>query len=210
MVKCHPQWLKAKALIDEGRIGEPRAASGIFCYHNTDPENVRNMADIGGGGIMDIGCYMTIFSRWMLGAEPKRAVGLIERDPGFGTDRLASAILDFGDGRRSVWTTSTQLAPTQRFTVLGTKGRLEVEIPFNATQGGAMKIYLDNGKQLADASAKAIKLPKADQYQLQGEAFSRAVTGQEPLAYGVDDAIRQMRIIDALFKSEKLGRWVKL
>lgn len=208
MVKCHPQWLKAKALIDEGRIGEPRAASGIFCYHNTDPDNVRNMSDIGGGGIMDIGCYMTIFSRWMLGAEPKRAVGLIERDPGFGTDRLASAILDFGDGRRSVWTTSTQLAPAQRFTVLGTKGRLEVEIPCNAPNDRPCRITVDDARDLFGGGREVIDIPTCDQYRLQGEMFSRAVRGEGELAMSLDESIANMKVLDALFASEKSGGWV--
>ena len=208
MVKCHPQWLKAKELIEAGRIGEARAASGIFSYHNVEPENVRNKADIGGGGILDIGCYMTLMSRWMLGADPKRVVALIERDPTFHTDRLASALFDFGDGRQAAWTTSTQLALAQRFTVLGTEGRLVVEIPCNAPPDQPTRIIVDDGSDLAGGGAEVIEFPVCNQYGLQGTMFSRAVRGQGALAMTLEESIHNMRVLDALFASEATGGWV--
>ena len=208
MVKCHPQWLKAKELIEAGRIGEARAASGIFSYHNVEPENVRNKADIGGGGILDIGCYMTLMSRWMLGADPKRVVALIERDPTFHTDRLASALFDFGDGRQAAWTTSTQLALAQRFTVLGTEGRLVVEIPCNAPPDRPTRIIVDDGSDLAGGGAEVIEFPVCNQYGLQGTMFSRAVRGQGALAMTLEESIHNMRVLDALFASEATGGWV--
>ncbi len=208
MVKCHPQWLKAKALIDEGRIGEPRAASGIFSYMNTDPRNVRNIADIGGGGIMDIGCYMTLMSRWMLGAEPERVVALVERDPTFHTDRLASALFDFGDGRQAAWTTSTQLVPTQRFTILGTKGRITVLIPCNAPADRPCRITVDDGRDLFGGGEEVIEIPACNQYRLQGEMFSKAVRGLGPLAMTMEDSIANMKVLDALFASEETRAWV--
>jgi len=208
MVKCHPQWLKAKALIEGGRIGEARACSGIFSYMLTDPDNVRNRADIGGGGIMDIGCYMTLMSRWMLGAEPRRVVALVERDPAFKTDRLASALFDFGDGRQAAWTTSTQLAPVQRFTILGTKGRIVVEIPCNAPPDRPCRITVDDGRDLVGGGEEIIEFPTCNQYRLQGEMFSRAVRGQGQLAMTMQESIANMKVLDALFESEKTGGWV--
>src|SRR5262249_51029658 len=143
------------------------------------------------------------------GAEPARVVSLIDRDPNFGTDRTTSGLLDFGGGRHLTFTSSTQAVPYQRVNIFGTKARLEVVIPFNAPQGGAMTIWQDSGRELGDASANAVKLPKADQYQLQGEVFSRAVRGTAGLPFGLDDAVRQMRVIDALFRSERSGGWEK-
>jgi len=208
MVKCHPQWLKAKELIEAGRIGDARAASGIFCYHNADPENVRNKADIGGGGILDIGCYMTLMSRWMLGADPDRVVASIERDRRFGTDRLASALFAFADGRQAAWTTSTQLALAQSFTVLGTEGRITVEIPCNAPPDQPTRIIVDDGSDLAGGGAEVIEFPVCNQYGLQGTMFSRAVRGQGELAMTLEDSIHNMRVLDALFASEATGGWV--
>ena len=148
-------------------------------------------------------------SSGMLNAEVRRLRADGSRDPDFGTDRTTSAVVDFGEGRQLTFTVSTQTVPYQRVNIFGTKARLEVEIPFNAPQGGAMKLYLDDGKKLGDASAKTIKIAKADQYQLEGEAFSRIVRGEEPLVYGVEDAILQAKVLDAIFRSEKSGRWEK-
>jgi predicted dehydrogenase len=207
MVRYHPQWQKARELAQKGKLGTLRAIQALFSYHLMDPKNVRNIADIGGGAAYDIGCYPIVTARYVFDADPIRVVSLIDRDPNFHTDRTTSALIDFGEGRHLTFTTSTQAAPYQRVHILGSKARLEVEIPYNAPQGGAMRLYLDDGSKLAGAAAKTIKLDKADQYQLQGEAFSRAVRGKEKLAYGVDDAIMQMRVIDAIFRSEKSGNW---
>lgn len=207
MVRHHPQWLKARELVRAGAIGELRAVQAFFAYFNADAGNIRNQANIGGGGLLDIGCYAVVAGRFLFEAEPVRTIALIDRDPGFGTDRTTSGLADFGGGRQLAFTVSTQLAPFQRVAAVGTKGRIEIEIPFNAPQGAATRIVLDDGSALGGASARTITLPEADQYQLQGEAFSRAVRGLEPLAYGVDDAIANMRILDALKRSEKSGAW---
>ncbi len=210
MVRHHPQWIKAREIIAKGKLGTLKAVQVFFSYYNDDPDNVRNKADIGGGALYDIGCYAIISGRYLFGAEPTAAVGLIDRDPVFHTDRTTSALIDFGEGRHLTFTVGTQMVPYQRVNVFGTKGRLELLIPFNAPLGGAMRLYLDSGKELGDASAKTIKLAKADQYQLEAEAFTRAVQGKEPLEFGIDDAILQMRVIDAVFRSEKSGTWEKV
>jgi predicted dehydrogenase len=207
MVRQHPQWQEVRKRVESGELGQVHAIQVFFSYFNVDPGNVRNQADIGGGALLDIGCYPIVVSRYIFGAEPERAIALIDRDPTFGTDRLATGIVDFGGGRRLDFTVSTQSVPHQRVDVVGTKGRIEVAIPFNAPQGESVPIYVDKGEELAGASAKTITIRPADQYQLQGEAFSRAVRGLEPLAYGVEDAIRQMRVLDALFRSAESGCW---
>jgi predicted dehydrogenase len=209
MVRYHPQWIMARDLVKKGRLGDIRAIQVLFSYHNVDAANIRNMADIGGGALYDIGCYAIISGRYVLGAEPQRVVSLIDRDPKFGTDRTTSGLIDFGGGRHLTFTVSTQATLYQRVNILGTRARLEIEIPFNAPQGGSMRVYLDNGKELGGASAKTLRLPKADQYQLEGEGFSRAIRGKEKLGFGVEDAILQARVIDALFRSENTGNWEK-
>ena len=209
MVRAHPQWIKARELVESGRLGEVRAIQAFFSYYNVDPANVRNMPDIGGGALYDIGCYPIVAGRYFFGAEPVRAIALIDRDPKFRTDRSTSALLDFGAGRQLTFTAAMQTVPFQRLNIFGTKARLEIRIPFNAPQGGAMTIYLDKAGKLGDASARAIRLPKADQYQLEGEQFSRVVRGKEKLVYGVEDAILQARVLDALFRSESSGKWEK-
>jgi predicted dehydrogenase len=210
MVRFHPQWLRARELVREGAIGRPVAVQVFFSYFNDDPENIRNKADIGGGAIYDIGGYAMLSGRFAFDAEPLRAVSLVDRDPKLRTDRTTSAVIDFGEGRHLTFTVSTQAVPFQRVNIVGTKARIEIEIPFNAPQGGAMRILLDDGSKFAGAAAQVITLPAADQYELQGAAFSKAVRGVEPFPYGVEDAIQNMRVLDAIFRSEKSGGWEKI
>ena len=204
MVRHNPQWIQVRERAGRGEIGELRAIQVLFSYFNKDPHNIRNMADIGGGALYDIGCYPITVARFVFDAEPARVLALIDRDPDFKTDRTTSGIADFGNGRHLTFTTSTQSAPYQRVNVLGSKGRLEVEIPFNAPPDEPNR-YFVQGMDMT--RVETITLPVSDQYQMQGEAFSRVVRGEEPLVHGVDDAIQNMRIIDAFFRSEKSGKW---
>ena len=207
MVRFHPQWLKARELVREGAIGRPVAVQVLFSYFNNDPANIRNMADIGGGAALDIGGYAMLAGRFIFDAEPVRVVSLIDRDPSSRTDRTTSALIDFGEGRHLTFTTSTQAASYQRVNILGTSARIEIEIPFNAPQGGAMRIFVDDGSKFAGEAATVVTLPTADQYELQGAAFSKAIRGVERFPYGVEDAIMNMRVLDAIFRSEKSGAW---
>lgn len=209
MVRHHPQWQRARAMVREGRLGTVTAMQSLFSYYNVDPANIRNIAAMGGGATYDIGCYPTVVARYIFGSEPVRVAALAARDPEFGTDRLTSALIDFGAGRHLTFTVGTQLTPYQRVNIVGDKGRLEVEIPFNAPLGERTTLYFDNGKKLADQSARAITLAKADQYQLQAEAFGRAIRGEERMEFGVDDAILQARVLDAIFRAARSGRWEK-
>ena len=207
MVRWHPQWLKARELVAEGAIGEVRAVQVGFSYFNDDPTNVRNMNDIGGGGIYDIGCYAIVAGRWFFGAEPERVVSIIDRDPKFGTDRLASALVKFPGSRQLSFMVSTQLVPYQRVQVYGTKGRIEIEIPFNAPPPHACRVFKDSGADLKGSSIETITIPPCDQYTLQAEAFSKAIRKEEAWPFPISDAVQNMRIIDALYKSGDSGKW---
>jgi predicted dehydrogenase len=198
MVRFHPQWLRARELVRSGKIGDLRAVQVFFSYYNDDPTNIRNQPEIGGGALYDIGCYGIVSGRFLFEAEPRRAVMLADRDPTMRTDRTTSALVDFGQGRQLSFTVSTQCVPYQRVEICGTRGRIEIQIPFNAPQGEPTQIFLDDNLEV---------LPACDQYTLEAEAFSRAVRGEISLPYGLEDALMNMRVIDALFRSEKSGRF---
>ncbi|MBO1905801.1 Gfo/Idh/MocA family oxidoreductase [Microvirga sp. 3-52] len=210
MVRHHPQWQRARELIRSGEIGDLRSIQVIFSYFNADPGNIRNNADIGGGGLLDIGCYAVVAGRYFFDAEPVRVVTLMDRDPAFGVDRTTSALMDFGAGRQLAFTVSTQSAPYQRIQILGTKGRIEIEIPFNAPPDSPTRLFVDDGSMHGTRSARAIDFPVVDQYRLQGEAFSRVIRGAAPLDYGLEDAVLNMRILDALQRSEASSAWEKV
>lgn len=207
MVRHHPQWQLAREWVRAGRIGQLRAVQVFFAYYNDDPANIRNQAAIGGGALYDIGCYAVLCGRYLFDAEPRRAIALVDRDPAFGTDRTTSALLDFGSAGQLAFTVSTQSCPYQRVQAVGTRGRIELQIPFNAPQGGAMRIALDDGRALDGSGIVVQTLPEADQYRAMVEAFSRRVRGMQAPCWGLDDAIAQCAVIDALWRSEHSGRW---
>lgn len=205
MYRFHPQWKKAKALVDEGIIGAVKTVQSFFSYYNIDPENIRNKADIGGGALMDIGCYCISFPRFIFGKEPQRVVSLIDRDPVMKTDRISSGMLDFGLGTSSVFTCSTQLMPFQRAQILGTKGRIEIEIPVNALPDATTRIVL-----FTQEKTEEITFDATDQYTVQAEAFANAVLNNLNVPTPISDAINNMQVIDAVVESGRRKEWVIL
>lgn len=210
MIRHHPQWLRLREMAQSGELGEVRAVQAAFSYFNTDPGDIRNTPENGGGAMLDIGCYPVTGARFVFDAEPRRVVALIDRDPEFRTDRLAGAICDFGDGRLLTFQASTQMVPFQTFQVFGTKARAEILIPFNAPQGEETTIVIDDGRSLDASSARRETLPACDQYAEQAEAFARSILTHTPAPYGVEDAIASMRILDAMFESERTAGWINL
>ena len=206
MVRFHPQWTETRELIRSGAIGELRWMQVPFSYFNDDPSNIRNLADIGGGALYDIGGYVIVAGRWFFEADPDRVSATINRDPTFGTDRSASGWMDFGGGRQLSFTVSTQSVRHQRVVLVGTTGRIEIEVPFNAPQDAPVGYLVDSTGALDGSGVHRVTLPAADQYRLQMEAFSRAVRGEKPDAAGLEDAMVNMRVIEALFRSAGSGR----
>ncbi len=202
----HPQWQRARAIVAAGGIGELRSMHSHFSYWNVDPTNVRNIAAIGGGGMMDIGCYCVSFARLIFGAEPRRVLGVADIDPDFGTDRIASGLLDFGRGATASFTCGTQLTPYQRAHIYGTSGRIEIEIPCNAPPDKPTRLWHQRNNQPADE----ITFPVCDQYTLQGDAFARAVLDDTPVPTPLDEAVGNMRVIESVLASAKASAWVQL
>lgn len=196
MVRSHPQWLRARELARSGEIGGVRAIVGIFSYFNVKPENIRNVPEYGGGALMDIGCYPIQLSRFIFGEEPVTVHSAIELDPTMGTDRLTSAVLQFPSGH-AIFTCSTQMSPYQKANIIGTKGRIELEIPFNAPPDKPSRIFVEIAGVI-----RTEEFPACDQYTLQGDAFSQAILGHGDVPTPLEDSLANMRVIDTLFHSE--------
>ena len=201
MYRHHPQWIQALELINGGGIGMVKTVHSFFSYYNDDPENIRNMVDIGGGGLMDIGCYCISLARLIFDEEPQRVFGKIEYDPDFETDRICSGILDFVQGT-STFTCSTQLVPYQRVNVFGTKGRIEIEIPFNAPPDKPCKILFQNNENIEE-----IEIEICDQYTIQGDLFSLAVLKNEKVPTPIEDAVANMKVLEAVIQSAEKEEW---
>ena len=206
MVRHNPQWIEIRKRIAKGEIGRVLAVHMLFSYHLVDPKNVRNLADIGGGGLLDIGCYPITIARFVLGAEPLRVTGTFDRDPKFKTDRLMSGLADFGEGRHLSFVISTQGASYQRTVILGEFGTIEVDIPVNAPPDQPNRFTVSvTGKK-----PKIVEMPVVDQYQLQAEDFGRAIRKKTKAPYDVADAVQNMNILDAFFRAESSGKWEKV
>ena len=208
MIRAHPQWIRVMDDVRAGTLGELRAYVGVFSYFNDDTANIRNRADYGGGGLMDIGCYLVHTARMVFGREPARVSGAIERDPGTGVDRVTALSLDFAPGQ-AIGVCATQMVPSQRVQIFGTRGRLEVEIPFNAPPDRPCRLFMDDGTRLGEPP-QVIELPVANQYTLQGDLFSLAVRKRSQPSYPLEDSVQNMRVIDAIRRAAASGRWESL
>lgn len=204
MYRLHPQWKKTRELVKNGAIGDLKTIQSFFSYFNDDPGNIRNQADIGGGGLLDIGCYCISLSRFIFDKEPERVIGAVEYDPLLETDRLASGILDFGNGS-ATFTCSTQLNYFQRVNILGTKGRIEIEIPFNAPPDRPCRIWLQQGD-----GQEEIQFEICNQYTIQGDLFSLAILQDTDVPTPLEDALENMRVIDGIKQSYQKNSWIAI
>jgi predicted dehydrogenase len=206
MVRTNPQWVKTLSLIREDRVGEVRSVMGYFSYNNRDLQNIRNKRELGGGGLMDIGCYLIYFSRLIFNAEPTRVVSLIQDDDETRTDVLTSALIDFPTGQ-SIFTCSTRLTPYQRIQIIGDRGRIEVQIPVNAPPDQPCRVFLDDGSDLSGRSIEALEFAPCDQYTVQGDLFSQSIRENTEPPIPLEESIKNMAVIEAIFRSGSSGKW---
>lgn len=205
MYRHHSQWHKVKSIVDNGTIGKIRSINLFFSYYNIDPNNIRNKIEIGGGALMDIGCYCISFSRFILNSEPEKVFGMMDLDPEMKTDRLTTGILSFSTGTTASFTCSTQLMPYQRVNIVGEEGRIDVEIPVNAPFDKMIRVWIHTNEYTEEVTFNPV-----NQYTLQADYFSRAIIEDRTIEFALNDSIQNMRVIDAIVRSNKEGRWVKL
>jgi predicted dehydrogenase len=206
MVRSHPQWLRARELVRSGRIGELRAISASFSYFDREVGSIHNNFAGGGGALLDIGCYPINTSRFIFGEEPTRVIGLVERDPEMKIDRLTSAILEYPSGR-TAFTCSTQLVYHQSMEIFGTQGRIVLEMPYSAPLNAPTNMVIEEGRAGAGNNSVVETIAACNQYTLQGDAFSRAIREGGDVPVPIEDAIKNMAVIDAVFRSGDTGRW---
>lgn len=205
MIRYHPQWHRALSIVRSGELGQVKAVQGFFSYYNTDKKNIRNQKDIGGGGILDIGCYPVTASRYLFEEEPLAVCSILEMDPETGIDRLGSVLMHFPSGQAS-FTVSTQLVPYQRMQILGNKGRLEIEIPFNAPPDRACRLFQSRGEFYREEHLRH-EISLCDQYTLQAESFVRSARGEQENTLPLEDSLENMKVLEAIFRASQSGRW---
>ena len=209
MFRCHPQWQRLRALLDEQTIGELRHVRGHFSYFNADPTNLRNKVACGGGALLDVGCYLINAARYAFAAEPLRVVASVDRDPQMGTDRTMSSMLVFPNGNMTL-TCSTQLAPFQRVEFLGTQGRITVVAPFNVPDTAATRLLVDRSADFGESQLVTEEFAPQNQHTLQAEAFAHAVCNDTEVPVPLEDSVRNAAVIEALFRSSLSGSWERV
>jgi predicted dehydrogenase len=202
MYRFHPQWVRVVEIIKAGELGKIQATFGIFTYNNKDGANIRNKLECGGGGLMDIGCYTASTSRLLMGGEPKKVAASLVRDLVFKTDILTSAILDYGEGRTSTFTISTQMFPVQSVSAFGTNGNLSVEIPFNMFADVPGKLTVTTG-----IAKRKVETRIVDQYLLMFDAFAQAIIKKTEPPIPISDAVANMAVLDTVFAAAASGKW---
>jgi predicted dehydrogenase len=205
MVRLHPRWIRVRQLVHAGRLGQLRLIAGLVSFFNDETANIRNMAESGGGALLDIGCYPINLSRFIFGDEPVRVWGAMERDPRTKTDILTSAMLEFPSGRCQ-FTCSTQLAYLQRMQIAGTKGSIEINSALNPPVDQPSRIAIADLRGTPDGAVAEI-FPAVDQFTLQGDAFSKAIRENGEVPVPLEDSVKNMAVIAALFRSAESGEW---
>jgi predicted dehydrogenase len=209
MVRTHPQWVRAMDICQSGRLGDVRAYLAAFSYFNSDPDNIRNIAAYGGGALMDIGCYLVTTSRLVFGELPRRVACLMERDPVSGVDTFTSMLLEYPSGH-AAGTCSTRLVAHQRVQVFGTRGRLEIEIPFNAPPDRPCRLFVDDGRDVFGTGIETVDIPTCDQYTIQADLFAQAVQQNTEVPWPLERSLENMRIVEALFEAGKTQKWIEV
>ena len=207
MVRYHPQWHRIRTLLRTGRIGTVRLIQSAFVFPVYDPNNVRNKPEIGGGALYDVGCYPIVTARYAYGAEPDRVIALIDRDPALGVDRLTSGLLAFPGGGQLAFSSALQLAAHQRVVIFGSEGRIEVQVPFTPRKDHRCRLVIDSGKSLDGSSAEIEEFDAVDQYALQCDVAAEVFRGEATQEFPIEDAIANMRVFDALYRSAVSGAW---
>lgn len=209
MVRDHPQWSRLRDLIAQDRIGSVRSVQLSLSHYTDDPDDIRNHADLGGGSLLDVGCYCCTIARLIFQAEPLRALALADRDPRFGVDRSTTAVLEFPDGHASFFC-STQSSRHQAVQIVGTTGWIRVELPFAHPADLAARLAIGRNELPGTNPDEIIAFEPVDQYRLQAERFGRQIRGAEASRWPLETAVANMRVLDAIRQSGRTGAWTNI
>jgi predicted dehydrogenase len=204
MYKFHPLWQHVKDIVRTNQIGKITYIHTSFSYNNPSKTNIRNIKEYGGGAMMDIGCYAVSVPRFILDAEPNRVVSMISVHPEFGTDMLSSAIMDFG-GTRATFSVGTLSESNQRVDIVGTAGKISIPLPFNTFVDVSSSVTVIN-----NIGERVVTFEAVDQYGLMFDAFADAVLNGKIMPVDIEDAVKNQKAVDAVFRSGESEKWEKV
>lgn len=210
MVRHQPRWIALRELLRSGAQGRARALHSLLSFCMTDADGFRNHPAHGGGAIYDMGCYAVMAARYMFEAEPVRVMAMADLDPATGADRLSSVMLDFGEGRHAAFTVSTAMALSQSLHVVCERGFIELPHPYAPVPAQKALIHIDTGLTHEQPVRQTLSFDDVDQFEHQVTNFARAVRGIVAPPFGLEDAIANLRAIDAIRASMTSGQAVRL
>ena len=212
MYRFHPQHQRVRALIEAGAIGdvvEVRTHLSVDIMNPPDPNNIRMKPNLGGGALLDMGCYIISVARMLYATEPVAVRAWQRIDDRFGVDVAAAGVLEFPEGRVAMVSCSFEGFGNGFYSVIGRKG--VIEAPRGIIQGlgtrlgEALVITMD-----ADGRRTEESFAPVDHYQLIVEAFADAVLNKTPVPLPLSDSLNNMRALDAFARSAREGREIRL
>lgn len=201
MYRFHPQWQRARDLVRAGKIGQVRNIHSHFAYNNRDTDNIRNSIAMGGGALMDIGCYCISLARYIFGEEPLRVLGQITPYAGYEVDCFVTGIMEFADGN-ATFTASTKIESKQYVAINGEQGGIFIPVPFNPAADASTNLIVKRNEVSED-----IVITPSDHYRNMGDAFAQSVLLKKDVPTHLSDALANMKIIDAIFSSAESNHW---
>ncbi len=199
MYRFHPRTAKVVELVRGGAIGEPHMIRSAFTFRLTKPDNIRLQPELGGGALMDVGCYCVNVSRTVAGSEPLEVQALAEWGAS-GVDTQMAGTMRFADGLLAQFDCALTLERREFYEIAGTEGHLRVPAAFLPGTGEA-QIHQHRGRD--DRETHTVE--GIDEYRLMVEHFAECVLDDLPLRYDAAEAARNMRVIEALYRSARNG-----
>jgi predicted dehydrogenase len=204
MYRFHPRSRRIKTLVDQGAIGDPRLIRAAFCFQHPDPTDTRFRPEMGGGALLDVGCYGVSLARWILGAEPEMVQAISEYGAS-GVDLTTVGLLRFSRGRLAVVEASFTSALQQTFSIMGTQGA--IELPQDAFIPWEKDAWF-RLRGVNEQEGRVEVIPGVDEYQLMVEHFGDAVLENESLEFAPEESVNNMRVLDALARAAREGNQV--
>jgi predicted dehydrogenase len=198
MWRFHPMHRRARQLLRDGAIGTVQLVRSAFTFTIARQTNVRLDAQLAGGGLMDVGCYCLSAARFLLDAEPVRVYATADYDPEYHVDMLACGVLEFPNAR-ALFDAGFTLPFRCDYEVIGSRGRIIAPNAFLPGNQAELVIEIDGKKEHEP-------FPGINQWALEFEHLSRSVIDGTPLDYDTEDAVKQQRALDAIYRSTRSGQ----
>lgn len=198
MYRHHPRYEKIIEMINSGEIGEVRSIHANFTFNNAgDKGNIRFKKEWGGGSIYDVGAYPISVGRLLLGREPHavtvQALFSPEHDD---VDMMASGLIEYDNGVGLTFDCGMWAQFRNQLEILGSDGRIEVPSAF---VGHADFVVHSND------TSRTETFPELNAFTLQVDQFANAIHGHEALRFPSQDAVLNMKVIDACIRSAREG-----